>query len=316
MYSIQHLETIAQFWGLTLNSIHPEMDVTGSPERAEFRVVVQDNREHLYILEQVPSASVKHKSNIIKTLRYFSEQGISAVEPYLPDLQGNDIVEHNEQFWQIVPYTQGIPLTRPGYLFEEWRGTALAHFLLEMTKQSSGLPNMSKRDVFSIKKYILDFMFRLKQHNPELLPELTEVYMYLKKDLFRMHDTLPVAFCHGDFHVLNVIWGNKDIRKVIDWEFMGYKPELYDVANMIGCLGMEDPKGLLNGIILTFVRELKDNHFMTLWTWRYLYEYIIALRFAWLAEWLRKKDEEMIKLEIVYIFLLIDNRRTIERIWL
>ncbi|MBN2412224.1 aminoglycoside phosphotransferase family protein [candidate division KSB1 bacterium] len=316
MYSFQHLETILQFWGLKLKSLHPEIVINGSPERTEYRMVIEDNKERLYILEQIPSSSLQNKLNISKTLRYFYEKGITTVEPYLPDLQGNDIVEYVKQYWQIVPYIKGIPLSRPDYVFDEWRGTALANFLIDMKKHSSGLPKVIKGEVFSIKKYILDFMHRVKQYNPQLLPELTEIYMFLHHDFFKYHDTLPVAFCHGDFHALNVIWRRNNIRKVIDWEFMGDKPELYDVANMIGCLGMEEPKGLISGVICSFVRELQDNHFMTVWTWRYLYEYIISLRFAWLAEWLRKNDKEMIKLEIVYMFLLIDNRRTIERVWL
>jgi len=139
--------------------------------------------------------------------------------------------------------------------------------------------------------------------------------LYLKKEFFKVHDKLPIAFCHGDYHPLNVIWGEKSIRKVIDWEFMGYKPEIYDVANMIGCLGMEEPKSLISGIVGSFVRELRKKDFMQLWSWRYLHEFIIALRFAWLAEWLRKDDKEMIELELVYMFLLIDNRRNIERVW-
>ena len=316
MYSFQHLETIMQFWGLNLKSQPTDVSINGSPERTEFRLVVEDVKEHRYILEQVPSASLPVKLNIIKALRYFSEQGISTVESYLPDLKGNDIVEYENQYWQIVPYIEGIPLPRPEYLFEEWRGTVLARFLIDLKNQSSGLPKNLVGPVFSIKKYILDFMHRVRQFNPELLPELTEIFMYLKKELFRIHDTLPVVFCHGDFHVLNVIWGKNEIRKVIDWEFMGMKPELYDIANMIGCLGMEDPKGLLSGITSNFIRGLKDNRFLTLWSWRYLYEFVIALRFAWLAEWLRKDDKKMIELEIVFMFLLIDNRRTVERAWL
>ncbi len=53
-----------------------------------------------------------------------------------------------------------------------------------------------------------------------------------------------ISFCHGDLHPLNVIWGEKSIRAVIDWEFSGIKPEIYDLANMLGCLGMEDPANL------------------------------------------------------------------------
>ena len=47
-----------------------------------------------------------------------------------------------------------------------------------------------------------------------------------------------------------------------------------------------------------------------------LLEYIIALRFAWLSEWLRHKDHEMIELETVYMKLLIDNANDLKHIWI
>jgi aminoglycoside phosphotransferase (APT) family kinase protein len=42
----------------------------------------------------------------------------------------------------------------------------------------------------------------------------------------------PVAFCHGDYHPMNIIWSADDIKCVIDWEFSEYKSEIYDAANI------------------------------------------------------------------------------------
>jgi len=41
-----------------------------------------------------------------------------------------------------------------------------------------------------------------------------------------------VAFCHGDYHPMNIIWSADDIKCVIDWEFSEYKSEIYDAANI------------------------------------------------------------------------------------
>jgi homoserine kinase type II len=51
-------------------------------------------------------------------------------------------------------------------------------------------------------------------------------------------------------------------------------------------------------------------------SWMYLLEFIVALRFAWLAEWLRRKDTEMISLELDYMQLLIDNKNVLQKTWL
>ncbi|MGD0170381.1 MAG: hypothetical protein ABSE54_11730, partial [Smithella sp.] len=50
-------------------------------------------------------------------------------------------------------------------------------------------------------------------------------------------------------------------------------------------------------------------------SWKYLVEFIVALRFAWLSEWLRRKDTEMIGLELDYMRLLIDNKNRLQKAW-
>ena len=54
---------------------------------------------------------------------------------------------------------------------------------------------------------------------------------------------------------------------------------------------------------------------MTLTPLAYLPEFIIAIRFAWLSEWLRKKDNDMISLECDYMDLLTDNTKTLKQAW-
>jgi homoserine kinase type II len=48
---------------------------------------------------------------------------------------------------------------------------------------------------------------------------------------------------------------------------------------------------------------------------KYLPEAVIALRFAWLYVWLRKKDREMVDLEIQYLRLIKDNIADLRYSW-
>jgi homoserine kinase type II len=112
-----------------------------------------------------------------------------------------------------------------------------------------------------------------------------------------------------------VIWEADGIRAVIDWEFCGLKPELYDVANLIGCVGVEEPAALTGELVGALLRHLREAAFLSLLGWRLLLPYVLALRFAWLSEWLRKGDEEMIELELTYMRLLMQDRTEIERCW-
>ena len=49
--------------------------------------------------------------------------------------------------------------------------------------------------------------------------------------------------------------------------------------------------------------------------WQHLAEWVVAIRFAWLSDWLRRRDREMIDLEVTYIHLLIHNRRALKDYW-
>jgi homoserine kinase type II len=51
-------------------------------------------------------------------------------------------------------------------------------------------------------------------------------------------------------------------------------------------------------------------------SWKYLMDFIVALRFAWLSEWLRRNDTEMIRLELDYMRLLIENKRRLQKAWI
>jgi homoserine kinase type II len=42
---------------------------------------------------------------------------------------------------------------------------------------------------------------------------------------------------------------------------------------------------------------------------------VIATRFAWLSDWLRRRDKEMIELEATYIYLLIQSRLDLSNFW-
>lgn len=112
---------------------------------------------------------------------------------------------------------------------------------------------------------------------------------------------------------MNVIWSAAGINAVIDWEFLGFKPEIYDVAMMIGCLGMEKPQSLTGDLVFEFLKQFKGSGLIAEISWAFLFEFVLCLRFAWLSDWLKRSDREMIELEAVYIQLLLENRDVFKR---
>jgi homoserine kinase type II len=154
---------------------------------------------------------------------------------------------------------------------------------------------------------------KMEEYNKNEYDKLKSCIKFIEHDFLNIYYDLPILFCHGDYHPLNIIWSKNNIRSVIDWEFLGYKSEIYDIANLLGCIGIEDPTSLINDLAESFIKKIKESNIISDISFEYLIEFIITLRFAWLAEWFRKKDNEMINLEISYIKLLIKKKDFIKK---
>ncbi|HPG38927.1 MAG TPA: aminoglycoside phosphotransferase family protein [bacterium] len=315
MDTIEILHLVLSHWNLHLKCLHPEISVAGSSERTAYRTVVETQQSHFYIVEEILAAQLDHKRLIQNILFFLHSNRLQFAEPYIRSNSGNAICEVESRFWQIIPFIDGIPLVRPAYIDDTWRGREMAHFLTALKDSSAGIESLITKPPFSIKEYVIDFIKKLQIHNPELTGNVDEIFLHLEKTFFDRHDELEIGFCHGDYHPLNIIWSETGIRRVIDWEFAGFKPVLYDIANMLGCLGMEHPRSLVNAVTRQFLHHLFKSKFLNINHLECLPEFILALRFAWLAEWLRKTDTEMIKLELTYMFLLLDNREKILKNW-
>ncbi len=313
------MEEVALTWGIDLLGARPDIPICGSPERCIDRLVIEDISGELFIVEQLAPENIPRKQRIAETLFRLRQSGIETVFPYLP-VKGKDgevefIVPLSQGTWQVAPYVPGIALKRPDYVNDGWRGVALAAFLAELYEKTPALPGLRSEPPFSLTEFIENLMGRLAQHDPEVYAKTAPVHAYLKESFFPAHDSMPLRFCHGDFHPLNIVWTCIGIAAVIDWEFMGYKRELYDIANLIGCVGMENPSSLTRELVMTLLRELYRNGLLNRGDCDRLFDFVLAQRFAWLSEWLYKSDMEMVDLECVYIQLLYDRRSTLRNVW-
>jgi len=305
----------ADRWNIKLTNIHRYILIAGSPERCELRFVIECNNNQFYLIESIFDTDVFHKLRIISCLNFLSGKGLPGINPYICTKENEYIVCCADRFWQISLYIKGEVLNRPEYVFDGWRGRVLADFLIELRKKSGELSSVISLSYFSIKDYIYKLISQIRKNDPELLGKIGPVLSFLEKRFMEVHDRLPVSFCHGDFHTLNIIWSKNSIRAVIDWEFLGIKPEIYDAANMIGCIGVEDPEGLTGELVCNFIMALKEAEFLSRISRGVFTEFVIAARFAWLSEWLRHKDREMIELETVYMNLLVDNSDMLKNRW-
>jgi homoserine kinase type II len=314
-FSKETLKAVTHRWHVRLKKIHHNISVQGSPERSVFRVVLEDNNGKYFVLEQIPVKSLEHKRQIAATLDFLSKKNLARIQPYLADKKGKHVIKYKNGFWQMIPFVPGILLDRGKYMYEKWRGPVLADFLIELRRESSGLPFFDPSKTFSLKDYVYKLIREINLYNKDIKDEIKDIDAFLKKNFMPAYEKLPVAFCHGDYHPMNIIWSADDIKCVIDWEFSGCKSEIYDAANLIGCVGVEDPQSLTGDLVKSFIADMKRANIIYNISWRYLVEFIVALRFAWLSEWLRRRDTEMIRLELDYMRLLIENKSSLQKTW-
>jgi homoserine kinase type II len=314
-YTDDRISEIVSLWNLEFLKSRPELEIAGSPERTSFRVVVQDGDSGLWVLEAVPPGSRAHKARISRALALLQARGLRALHPYLPGKNGEPFVHANGNLWQLRPYVPCVPLPRPSYVLDGWRGAACARFLAELREKGSDMPPSETGKAFSLSRFIREMSGTMQRRDPQIRRRLDSAFRFVEQEFVGREGALPVVFCHGDFHPLNIVWSEDGIRSVIDWEFLGNKPEAYDVANLIGCVGFEDPAALNRGFVMVLIEELKRARTVSGACWEALPEWVAAIRFAWLSDWLRRGDEEMVELEIAYINLLIENRNALQRTW-
>lgn len=315
MYTDDRISEIVSSWNLKFRKSRPEINIAGSPERAAYRMVIEDERCALWVLEAIPSAWTEHKARISQTLAFLRERGMRTVHPYLMSADNKSLVPHGEYHWQVRPYVGGLPLPRPSYVLDGWRGKACADFLADLQEKARDMAGLDRRKAFSMTGFIHAMSGTMERQDPGVHARLGLAFDFIEGEFARLEGGLPIRFCHGDFHPLNVVWSANGIESVIDWEFLGPKPEVYDMANLIGCVGFEDPAGLNKGFVMEFVSQTRKAAAVSDPCWEILPEWVVAIRFAWLSDWLRRRDEEMVNLEVAYIDLLIDNRKALKDIW-
>jgi homoserine kinase type II len=313
--SLTTLKELGQCWGKKVAKPRYDICVQGSPERSAFRVVFEDEAQDLFVLEQLFLKTLTAKQNIAKTLQFLDGRGLKRINPYLLNSSGEAVVKYKTGFWQLADFVDGVELDRPAYVFDAWRGLALARFLVDLREKAQELPSFGGKKIFSLKDYVYRLVKNIETYHSAIHKEVSFVMDFLEGDLMGSYQAMPVVFCHGDYHPMNMIWAQKNIRCVIDWEFSGYKNEIYDMANLIGCVGIEDPSALQGGLVQSFVGEIRASGIISTESWPLLLDFVVALRFAWLSEWLRRCDEEMIALELEYMRLLIENKQSLRVSW-
>jgi homoserine kinase type II len=300
--------------GIELVRLRPDLPLAGSPERCLERSAAEDAQGRVWIVERHDAPAAARKQEIAVAVAHVAGR-LPEVRPWQAFALGRYVAERGGGAWQVSAFVPGTPLDRPAYAFEGWRGEALANLLVRFRAAAAGAPRGEADAAFSLAAFVRDLLGKIGDRNRLLFERVYPAVLRLERHLFSKLGGVPVAFSHGDFHPLNVIWSPNGIEALIDFEFCGYRPETYDAAVLVGCLGMEDPRCLTRDLVGSLIRRLRERAGYSEVAWESFADLVLALRFAWLSDWLRRDDREMIDLEAVYINLLLEEREALERAW-
>lgn len=288
----------------------PELALPGSPERCVERAAVLDADGRPWMLERLHPSQAPRREELAALLT-----ALCAASPVLAGLipaprraeGGGFVPSHAGWCWQLSPYVAGTPLPRPDYLDQAWRGEAVAEFLAALSEAGQRLPVLPPAPEPDLMAYADGLFAALDRHAPRLTPRLARLRLHLR-GLPELLAAQPVTLAHGDLHPLNVIWGQGRMNAVIDWEFAGARPLLYDAANCLGCAGFEHPSGLGRAFAAGLVGGLKRG--LRTRGAEGVLELLPAMvpvtRLGWLSEWLRKGEADLVTLELDYLDLLLD----------
>jgi len=300
-------------WGLKPGRPRADILLPGSPERCLERVAVEDDTGHVWMLEQLRPGQFDRREKIGRSLTALFEKGLP-IPAYRSGINGRFVAEQDGTHWQLSPFVAGEPLPQPDFIDHAERGESLGHFVADLFLAGRDIRGFDKEPPFILEDYVNELMGVMAPRRPKIHETLLPVLAALVP-LFEAWNDLPTALCQGDFHPLNVIWRERRVAAVIDWEFMGLRPALFDVANCLGCVGIEEPRALVRGLAPALLISLRDRSCLDKDNFTLLPEMILGLRFAWMSEWLRKNDEEMVEIELRYMRLLANSIDTLLPAW-
>jgi len=309
------IEWINSQWNIDFHHLCEDVDIQGSPERTIARAVIQDTSGNRFLIESFNREKYQLRLNVAKAVFYLNENGLKKALAYKKSKDGSFLPFYKNHCYQVSDFLDSTGVKQPDYLESPIMGESFSQFLIQLEHSSINITDDLSFEPFSIKAYIYQLFKQMKIHDTRVYDAFSPVLEFLEKQFMDIHDQLPLSYCHGDLHPLNVIWDGDHIKAVIDWEFTGIKPDIYDVANLVGCAGIENPNGLGMPMVMSFIHQIQEHSLYSDNGWQFLPEYMLALRFAWLSEWLRKKDQEMIEMESAYMNILMKNTDILRLGW-
>ena len=299
---------ILSAWPIHFSSIGKKELITGSPNRTEERFLFRDEEGIYYIAEGYSESKKAFQIRQNLLLEFLAENHLWGIHPFYRTLSGEHGAEKDHLFWQVRPYIPAGGLPRNSLGKRKNLGIFYGEFLLQMKELIADAP--APPPMPNAPFYIANFLPKLENLAERKMPSIMGELRHFEEKLIpflKWERKADGFFAHGDFHPGNILADDKGIRAVIDWEFAGIKFPGYDMALLIGCLGMDDPNNLSGETVKALQDTLYLNDFMEDEAWDLLPQQIAATRMGWLGEWLNLGENSLVEQELTLLSILLDE---------
>ncbi len=296
--SLDEANRVLTHWNLVATAIRGSSLIQGSPERSLRRTVISTDSGS-YILEQIDPNKAAFRETVANLLASLSSN--VPVIPYSFAADTKAVQKEADSFWMVHPFVFHTELNRETFWESEELGRTVGNLLVSLAQ----LPTTDSLPRYSPKSYFEKLILSIGKTRIDVRKAIVPILGYLKSTILPEIESLPLAFSHGDAHPLNMLWNENKLLALIDWEFCGIRPRIYDTALVIGCVATESPQAIDAGFVKAIIDSTK--RIFTVQEQNLLAPMIVLNRFNWLSEWLRRHDEEMIRFEIEYMKSLINR---------
>ncbi len=300
---------VQQYWEIPLQRIEPFLDGQKNPRRRSNSWVVNSN----FLLRAEESLLYDRRQKEEKLISILNKQGI----PVLPSI-GNKIIRGNDKIYQLFPFVSQKEQGRIDYKKELNKATQAGSVLAAITNlKAEGLDDLAGGRQPTLGEIIEELWRRLSTKGSIITGMVKPAYDHLKKTFFPYLPYWEKSFSHGDLHPANILWESETkLRAVIDWEQAGTREELYDLAFLIGCVGLDHPSELTGEWTKKLIRSFLSGTQTTKLSFELLPELVLATRIHWMVVWSSTpQDGEIAELEAAYWQMIIANSESLRSEW-
>jgi Ser/Thr protein kinase RdoA (MazF antagonist) len=202
-------------------SISP-FDASGASVNHHFLVVHGAKK---YVLRNIRTSTAIHRLDEIHGIISQWENGEIPLPMPILTVDGIHTIYLEEGTWQLTSYLSGSPYS---FTMNEMKKSAKLLRKLHVASPTG----------FTSDNWLSNELAKIEKELPELEKWSPPLATLLKKQLswlnqFKNSPLPSLIATHGDFHGLNILFEQDEVKALLDFDNVDFRPRLYDIAHAI-----------------------------------------------------------------------------------